>query len=67
MTGSFYFMSIFKTTTEAGSSNEPLKNKPIMNDTLIIETIEPSPRTKERMRKVKSEEDFMKVQVPWIL
>ena len=32
-----------------------------------IPSVELSPRTKEKMRKVKSEEDFMKVQVPWIL
>jgi hypothetical protein len=26
-----------------------------------------SPKTKERLRKIKSEENFIKIQVPWIL
>jgi len=58
--GLSYFFTILKQSEKAP---QPKK--------VILPTIqplpEPSPRTKERMRKVKSEEDFMKVQVPWIL
>ena len=62
MTVSLYFMSLFKGSEETELSSDLPKHK-----TLKSETVDPSPRTKERMRKVKSEEDFMKVQVPWIL
>jgi len=55
-------MSIFKDTDKANSC----KDKPKLNPSILV-TIEASPRTKEKLRKVQSEEDFMKVQVPWIL
>ena len=62
MTFALYFMSIFKDTDKANSC----KDKPKLNPSILV-TIEASPRTKEKLRKVQSEEDFMKVQVPWIL
>ena len=62
--GISYFLTILK---ESGSTpkacNPPSKSISPKNN----EVSEPSPKTKENMRKVKSEEDFMKVQVPWIL
>ena len=32
-----------------------------------LKTCEYTPKTRERLRKIKSSEDFVKIQVPWIL
>jgi len=53
-------MSLFKSVSEG-------KTPKGFNPPKLTPVVDPSPRTKENMRKVKSEEDFMKVQVPWIL
>jgi hypothetical protein len=54
-----YFMSLFKDVEKVKINKQPIHTtQPV---------VDISPRTKEKMRKVKSEEDFMKVQVPWIL
>ena len=60
MTFGLYFMSLFKSVSEG-------KTPKGFNPPKLTPVVDPSPRTKENMRKVKSEEDFMKVQVPWIL
>lgn len=62
MTFALYFMSIFKDTDKGNS----LKDKSKLSSS-NLDTIEASPRTKKKLRKVQSEDDFMKVQVPWIL
>jgi len=60
MTFGLYFMSLFKAVSEVKSPKK-------FNSPELKMVVDPSPRTKELLRKVKSEEDFMKVQVPWIL
>lgn len=32
-----------------------------------LKPCEHTPKTRERLRKIKSSEDFVKIQVPWIL
>jgi len=64
MTFGLFFMSLFK---DVEKIQETLKSPKKFKSPILVPVVEPSPRTKERLRKVQSEEDFMKVQVPWIL
>ena len=60
MTFGLFFMSIFKDSVKEQQTPKKFKSPKLT-------PVDPSPRTKEQLRKVQSEEDFMKVQVPWIL
>lgn len=57
-----YFISLFKDIKEGKFETNMDCNPP-----KIVNKEELTPKTRTKMRKIKSEEDFVKFQVPWIL
>jgi len=57
-----YFISLFKDIKERKFETNTDYNSP-----KIVKKEELTPKTRTKMRKIKSEEDFVKLQVPWIL
>ena len=58
-----YFITLFKDFQKNISQDKSvldIHKSPIKKEELI-------PKTRSKMRKIKSEEDFVKLQVPWIL
>ena len=55
-----YFMSLIR---DIGKIKETLH----VSTSPKLDIEEPSPETKEKIRKNKSETDFIKYQIPWIL
>jgi len=58
MPGNSYFLSLIYSINKFKKTTVPIK---YVEEGLL------SPTTKESMRKIRSTEDFMKHQVPWIL
>ena len=58
----FFTMPFFKCLR----NQEDLKIKEV-HKTPKLKPCEYTPKTIERLRKIQSSEDFMKIQVPWIL
>jgi hypothetical protein len=57
-----YFISLFKDIQEC-----KFKTNIDYNSPKIVNKEELTPKTRTIMKKIKSEEDFVKLQVPWIL
>ena len=57
-----YFITLFKDIQKNNIQGKGLReiHKPTKKEEL-------TPGTRAKMRKIKSEEDFVKLQVPWIL
>ena len=58
-----YFISLFKDFKKNNIQDKGVQDihkSPVKKEELI-------PGTRSKMRKIKSEEDFVKLQVPWIL
>ena len=61
-----YFITLFKDLQKKNIQNKGVQE--IHKSTVKKEELTPGTRAKMRkMRKIKSEEDFVKLQVPWIL
>ena len=60
MPGNSYFMSLVRDLSK-------MKEKLYEETPPKIESVILSPTTKEKIRKNKSETDFVKLQMPWIL
>ena len=56
-----------KEFNKESNKESTLNNVHYIQGIVPIQSIELSPKIKEKMRKIKSEEDFIKLQVPWIL
>ena len=57
-----YFITLFKDLQKNNIQNKGVQ---VIHKSTKKEELTPGTRTK--MRKIKSEEDFVKLQVPWIL
>ena len=58
-----YFVTLFKDIQKNNIQNKGVQDihkSPVKKEEL-------TPGTRAKMRKIKSEEDFVKLQVPWIL
>ena len=60
MTINSYFMSLIRDISK-------IKDTLYVIPSPKLDIEDPSPKTKEKLRKNKSETDFIKYQIPWIL